>query len=517
MMTLQIITARSVFRESLFLALVMWSALCPVAHAQAADQQLLQRGAYLAKAGDCVSCHTAPGGKPFAGGLYMPTPFGQISTPNITADKATGIGDWSDDDFYRAMHEGIGRNKEYLYPVFPFPWFTKVTRDDALAIKAYLFSLPAEDAPRKPLQLAFPFSLRESLLAWRLAFFKPATFAPNTQHSEQMNRGAYLVEGLGHCGECHNRDKLFGASNWSGKLEGGEIEGWYAPNLTTAGGDSIAAWSEDQLVTFLKTGTAPGKGLALGPMRETIDNSLRYLSDGDLHAMAVYLKSATTEESNNAATVAAATPPTRAGADVYLSNCAYCHRPDGQGVPGMIPPLAGDPAVTAQGPENPIHVVLGGLEAAHGFAPMPAVGVGMENGDIAAVVNYIRTAWGNKAPANAGAGTVAEIRSETHTLLAGNSNGGCPAMTDPKLSALAAKASGQLAGVDMTNMLQRIDSILPELKTNVAGDDLVNALTSAYCPVVMNDSTISPAQRAALLGNFSVLVYGQTRKQGKPN
>jgi mono/diheme cytochrome c family protein len=251
-------------------------------------------------------------------------------------------------------------------------------------------------------------------------------------------------------------------------------------------------------------------------MQETIDNSLRYLSDDDLHAMAAYLKSATTNQPNNAA--AEASPPARAGAQVYLSNCAYCHLPDGQGVPGMIPALAGDPAVTAQGPENSIHVVVGGLEAAHGFAPMPAVGVGMQNGDIAAVVNYIRTAWDNKAPANAEAGTVAQIKSETRTLLAGNLSGGCPAIADPNLSKLVDGVKDQLKGVDMNNMLPRIDAILPKLRTSgVADDDLVNALTLAYCPVVMDDSTTSPAQRATLLGNFSVLVYGQIKNGGKPN
>jgi mono/diheme cytochrome c family protein len=474
-----------------------------------ADEQLLKRGEYLARAGDCVSCHTAPGGKPFAGGLYMPTPFGEISTPNITPDKTTGIGDWSDDNFYRAMHEGIGRHGEYLYPVFPFPWFTNVSRDDVLAIKAYLFSLAPVNAPRAPLKLAFPFSIRESLFAWRTAFFK----ARNSSSSDAASdRGAYLVEGLGHCGECHNRHKLFGASNWSGKLEGGEIEGWYAPNLTAAGSDSIVSWTDDQLVTFLKTGAAPGKGVALGPMQETIDNSLKYLSDDDLKAIAVYIKTATAkyDKKNSSASAPA---PTRDGAEVYLNACAFCHQPDGKGIPNAIPSLAGDPAVTAGGPQNVIRVVLGGLEASHGFGPMPAVGAGLSDGDIAAVTNYVRNAWGNTAPADAGAGMVGDLRTKTRTLLAFNLAGGCPAPTNAALAKAISSLQPKLGGTDAANMLSRIDTIVPDLKkTGASDDEIVNGLTAAYCPVVMADQSVPAAARATTLGNFSTLVYGQLRK-----
>jgi mono/diheme cytochrome c family protein len=482
----------------------------------AANEQIVKQGEYLATAGDCVSCHTAPGGQPFAGGLYMPTPFGEISTPNITPDKTTGIGDWSDEEFYRAMHEGIGRHNEYLYPVFPFPWFTKVTRDDVVAIKAYLFSLPAVNAPRKPLKLAFPFNIRESLLAWRIAFFKPATFAPDPQHTDQINRGAYLVEGLAHCGECHNRHLMFGASNWSGKLEGGEIEGWYAPNLTDAGQDSIAAWSGEQIAKFLKTGADPKKGVALGPMRETIDHSLSHLSDDDLLAMATYIKTATANETTRTAAAEAA-PPARAGGEVYLTSCAFCHQPNGEGIPGMIPALAGNPAVAAEGPENVIRVVLGGLEASHGLGPMPATGQAMSDGDIAAVVNYVRASWGNKAPSNAGPGNVADLRSKTRTLLAGNLTEGCPSIPNPQLAKTVAGVRDQLSGVEPANMLPRVDAMLPGLKTSGASDDdIVNALTAAYCSVVTSHNA-PPAQRAVLLGDFSVLVYGQLKHKTKPN
>lgn len=486
-----------------------------VTPARAADSEsLLERGRYLATAGDCVACHTAPGGQPFAGGLYMPTPFGDISTPNITPDKATGIGNWSDEQFYKAMHEGIGADGEYLYPVFPFPWFTKVTRDDVLAIKAYLFSLPPQDAPRKPLKLGFPFNVRTGLLAWRTAFFKPGTFEPDPQQSEAFNRGAYLVEGLGHCGECHNGNKLFGASDWAGRLEGGQIEGWYAPSLQAESRDGLGSWTDAQLVTYLKTGAAPGKGVALGPMQETIERSLSHLSEADLQAMATYLKSSANPDAAQSGKQAASSEVAVVGAAPYLSHCAFCHGVDGRGMSGMIPALAGNGAVLAEGAQNIEQVVLGGLEAAHGRGPMPAVGVGMSDQDIADAANYVRTAWGNNAPANAEPGAVAELRDQTHTLLAGNVDQGCPAVEDPKLAAMIKEAgvAAQLRGAKPADMLERIDAILAKLQASgVADDALVNALTVAYCPAAMAEAGDDRARRAELLGNFAVLAYGQIK------
>lgn len=497
------------------------AAVCLLQTAQpslaAADTALIERGRYLATAGDCVACHTAPGGVPFAGGLYMTTPFGDISTPNITPDKATGIGSWTDDQFYRAMHDGIGAEGEYLYPVFPFPWFTKVTREDVLAIKAYLFSLPPQSAPRQPLKLAFPFNVRTGLLAWRTAFFKPQTFAPDPGRSEMVNRGAYLVEGLGHCGECHNGNSLFGASAWSGRLEGGQIEGWYAPSLKADGRNGLGSWSDEQVVTYLHSGAAPGKGVALGPMQETIERSLSQLSADDLRAMAAYLKSEANHDADGAATPPAGQPAAVAavGADVYLNHCAFCHGVDGRGMPGMIPALAGNGAVGSQGPENVMRVVLGGLEPAYGLGPMPAVGAGMSDAEVAAVANYVRTAWGNDAPANAEPGAVAELRAQTRTLLAGNLADGCPKIGDPKLADLVAAmgVAAQLHGNNPAEMQDRLDTVLPELQGAGVGDaDIVDALTRAYCPQAEAEAGDDRAQLAARLGNFSVLVYGQLKK-----
>jgi mono/diheme cytochrome c family protein len=479
----------------------------------AADKDtLVERGAYLAKVGDCVSCHTAPGGQPFAGGLDMPTPIGELSTPNITPDAATGIGAWSDDDFYRAMHEGIGQHGEYLYPVFPFPWFTKVSRDDVLAIKAYLFSLDPISAPRRPSKLAFPFDIRETLLAWRTAFFKPATFVPNGGSSERVNRGAYLVEGLGHCGECHNHNSTFGASSLSGRLEGGSIEGWYAPNITANGRNGVGSWSEDELVTFLKTGAAPTVGLALGPMKETIDASLSHLTDEDVHAIAWYLKSVTTTE---AAKLSERQNSLPFGSQSYLSYCASCHQLDGRGIAGVIPPLAGNGLVKSQGPENVIQVVLNGLEASRGLAPMPAVGVGMSDNEIVDAVNYVRASWGNGAPANASAGTVGDLRANSRSLLAGNR---CPPIVGRKLAEIIGDydTGRGSAKTSIVEMIDRIDRILPALRASGASnDDIVNAMISASCASVKNDTSVSASERAGMLGDLGGLVYGRLRAPDK--
>ena len=332
----------------------------PVPQGQAQSPSLIDKGRYLVTLGDCVACHTAPGGKPFAGGAALDTPFGKIYPPNITPDAKSGIGSWSDDAFYRALHEGLDDKGHYLYPAFPFPWYTKITRDDVMAIKAYLFSQPAVDQPDKPLAFYFPFDIREGLLAWRTAFFKAGDFQPDPSKSAQWNRGAYLVEGLGHCGECHDRTNLAGNSDWSGKLQGGKIEGWYAPALTENRQLGIGDWSEKDLVAFMKTGAAPGKGVVLGPMAKTVHDSLSKVKDDDLQAIAVYLKSVPATKDDRPVKAEDFQASLSSGGQSYLSHCAFCHMPDGSGRSGAIPALAGDGAVTARGAQDVIHAVCSG-------------------------------------------------------------------------------------------------------------------------------------------------------------
>ena len=296
-----------------------------------APQDPVAKGQYLATVGDCVSCHSAPGGKPLAGGLAIDTPFGKIVSPNITPDKDTGIGNWSDDQFYAAMHEGLGKGGEYLYPAMPFVSYTKVTRDDVMAIKAYIFSLPPVNNKVVSDTLPFPFSVRQSLAVWRAMFFREGTFEPDPKKSAQINRGAYLVQGLGHCAECHSQRNVLGGIKNGTRLEGGVIDGWYAPNITSDMRGGIGKWSENDLVAFLKTGTAKDHSVVIGPMSEVVHRSLAGVTDADLHAIAAYLKStpAKADPTSRQTTSGKVFVP---GEAVYLNNCAGCHQAKGTGL-----------------------------------------------------------------------------------------------------------------------------------------------------------------------------------------
>jgi mono/diheme cytochrome c family protein len=467
-------------------------------------------GRYLAQAGDCMSCHTAPHGRPFAGGRYLPTPFGELPVPNITPDRETGIGAWTDDEFYRALHEGIGRQGEYLYPAFPFPWYTKITRSDAMAIKAYLFSVPPVHARALPNKLSFPANQRASLAAWRALFFKAGEFQPDPARSAAANRGAYLVTGLGHCGECHSQHNVAGVSRWSGALQGGPIEGWYAPNLTSNDREGLGSWTQQQIAHFLKTGETAHGQIALGPMRQVIDDSLRHLQTADLQAMAAFLKTVPAQQTYVAQVGSAFAGNHPAGAETYLSYCGYCHGLRGEGLPGQISSLANNGAVHAQGADNVLRVVLGGLPAQHGLAPMPAVGAQMTDAQVADAVNYVRNAFGNAAPGT-GPGAVARLRAHTETPLNGASASVCPRVADvPVERALQrGNAYAKLKTMTDASMLSVIDALIPEVRNAASTRDaLVNDLTDAYCSVLASEQ-LSATARAEQLGTFATLTYGQ--------
>ena len=483
------------------------------APAPAADK--VARGKYLADMGDCAACHTKAGGARFAGGHYMDTPFGALSTPNITPDKATGIGTYTDDEFYRVFHDGIGR-VGHLYPAMPYPWFRHVSRDDVLAIKAYLDTLPPVNAPRLPSHIGFPFNIRLGLGIWDAAFLAGNTFQPDPKASAEVNRGNYIVNGLEHCGECHNENKLLGNVTWAKRLQGGVIDGWYAPNITSDKYYGIGRFSDDQIVEFLKTGVSGSMGVVLGPMSQTVHESLSKMSDADLHAIVAYLKSTAPISSYTDAQKTNFTGQDPTGAQTYLTNCASCHQQDGLGKAGVIPALAGNSIVNSGGPQSVIEVILGGVQAQKSYGPMAGLGVSMTDEQVALATNYIRQSWGNKAPATATPGMVATLRKKTHTLLGGDYPGGCPAQAqDDVAKVIADPNSGVqtlLQATNAGNIQQNANQIITKVRAanpKIAEADLVNSLTIAYCPVVQADSTLNAQQKTWQLDLFGEQVYTQ--------
>jgi mono/diheme cytochrome c family protein len=376
----------------------------------------VQRGKYLVDAGDCVACHTVEHGKPFAGGRPVETPFGVIYSPNITPDRETGIGAWSDDEFYRAMHSGIGPDGTRLYPAFPYPYFTKMTREDVLAIRTYLKTLPAVSSRRPPPDLTWPLEYREFMRGWNWMFFREGTFTSDPRKSAEWNRGAYLVKGAGHCGACHTPKNVLGGDKTDQQLQGNPIQNWFAPKLANGERNGLGAWSTDDIVEYLKTGRNKHSG-ATGLMAEVVANSTSKLTDDDLHAIATYLKDAPSEP----------TPPPppipdqaqmNAGKAIFADSCSACHQSNGKGVARMFPPLEHNANVQSGDPTSVIRVILDGArtvttDARPTPSSMPAFGWKLDDTQVAAVATYVRNAWGNAAPAVT-PGQVKDLRAELH-------------------------------------------------------------------------------------------------------
>jgi mono/diheme cytochrome c family protein len=365
------------------------------------SHSMVERGRYLAQAGDCAACHTAPGGEPYAGGRAIPTPFGTIYSTNITPDKDTGLGNWTEEGFYRAVHEGIRRDGKHLYPAFPYPSYTKLTRQDVDALKAFLETVPPVRRENKATELPWPLSVREVMSGWNEMFFHAGEYQPDPGQSAEWNRGAYLVEGLGHCGACHTPKNVVGAVKTKHRLEGGYGENWYATSLTNDARDGLGDWTLDDIVKYLKSGSNL-KAAATGPMAEVIENSTQHLNDADLRAIAVYLKSvpAASEEQK------AESDPQRLarGEAIYRDQCAGCHMEDGTGQEHAFPPLRGNAVVQAKKPGTMLHMILDGAQiAATKSNPsglkMPAFDWKLSDQDAADLATYLRAAWGNKASA----------------------------------------------------------------------------------------------------------------------
>jgi mono/diheme cytochrome c family protein len=393
---------------ALVLLIVLRPGLLPrnpgAAHAPDATTLVISRGEYLARAGDCVACHSVPGGKQFAGGRAMPTPFGNLYVPNITPDDETGIGKWTPEDFYRMMHTGVSRDGSLMYPAMPFASYTRVTRPDSDAIYAYLMSVLPVQQKNRPHELRFPYNQRELLLGWRALYFKEGEYIPDPKQSKQWNHGAYLVQGLGHCTMCHTAINALGGSSDSKAFEGGMIpnQNWYAPSLTSNREAGLGDWSIKDISDLLQVGIAQ-RGTVYGPMAEVVYNSLQYLSDEDVEAMAVYLKALPQRDSERPPTSQArlVSPNVmETGRRVYEKQCAVCHGVEGKGQAPLYPPLAANRSITMSSPVNSIRMVLNGgyppgtkkNPRPHGMPPFAHI---LNDDEVAAVVTYIRVAWDN--------------------------------------------------------------------------------------------------------------------------
>ncbi len=391
------------FAVALAAAVMTWqtvsdpgSAQREVAVADRAGQ--LRQGAYLARAGNCMACHTAQGGAPYAGGRALATPFGTMYAPNLTPEAETGIARWTADDFWRAMHNGKSKDGSFLYPAFPYPNYTKMTRADSDALFAYLRTVAPVRQVRREHTLRFPYNVRPLLAFWRALYFSPGQYQPQEARGALWNRGAYLVQGLGHCSACHAGRNALGASLGELRLDGGAAgaEGWHAPPL---GGVRDRA----ELADLLQHGSSASDAV-YGPMAQVVAGSLQHLALGDIDAMTHYLVSLPgprqRDQAPDAAALGAAAPQLQLGRQVYDKQCASCHGEQGQGKPGAYPRLAG---TGTRDPGNAIRMILQG-----GYAPstagnprpygMPPFGAELSDAEVAAVLSHVNTSWGNRGP-----------------------------------------------------------------------------------------------------------------------
>jgi mono/diheme cytochrome c family protein len=389
-----------------------------------ANASLIERGQYLTRAADCVACHTKDGGEPFAGGRPFVLPFGTLYSTNITPDKKTGIGDYTDADFLRAVHKGIARDGTRLYPAMPYAAYTYMTDEDALAIRAYLFSLPPVEAAPPASTLSFPYNQRWAMGLWSSLFNPDKRFEPNTERSAEWNRGAYLAEAMAHCGECHTPRNVGFALDNRNKFAGTKQAGWVAYNISSDKETGIGEWKPEEIAQYIASGHAAGRGTADGPMGEAVEFSLRYLTPEDASAIATYVASVPAVKTkdlpavkNQAAPgdhnmgVAAAVDPR--GKEIYEGACVSCHGWSGESPILGYANLTGARAVNDPSATNVVQIVLTGSSrnSVHGGLYMPDFGSAYSDTEIAAVANYVTARFG-AGGSNLTAANVADLRKE---------------------------------------------------------------------------------------------------------
>ena len=369
------------------------------------DADAVARGRYVAIAADCAACHTAPAhpNQAFAGGYALQTPFGKLLASNITSDKETGLGNWNEQEFDRAVRGGRGKSGEYLYPAMPYNDYVKINDQDMHDLWAYMKTVPAVSNKVVSNQLPFPFNIRLMMFGWDMLFFDKGPFKPVDGKSAEYNRGAYLVQSLGHCAACHTAKNFLGGDKGDAFLQGGDLAGYHAPEITSNAYVGIGGWSDAQVVQYLQTGSND-VAIASGPMAEAVTNSTQHMTPADLHAIAVYLKSLPASSAVRPVPLPRDNTQFSLGSHVYAANCAACHGANGKGISGIAPGFVNSPAIQAASTQSVLTTILvGGRGAVTENNPtggaMPSFAWKMSDAQVAAVSTYIRNNWGNAAGA----------------------------------------------------------------------------------------------------------------------
>ena len=394
---------RVAYKTLAALTVLSFAALPPAAAnpPSAQDFTEIERGRYLTAVADCAACHTDPGDKrSFAGGRPIETPFGIVASANITPDRETGIGSWTARQFDAAVRRGKRRDGKRLYPAMPYPYYAKMSEADVQAIWAYLRTLPPVHHEVETNRLPFPWDIRAGMRLWDALYFDASPIKADTAKSQPWNRGAYLVQGAGHCAACHTPKNFLGGDNKKQSLQGYSLQGWFAPNLTNDQNRGLGRWSPDDVIEYLKTGHNRFAG-ASGPMGEEVGHSSSKMTEADLAAIASYLKGESGQETVDKP-LSVGDPMMTAGAAIYQDLCSACHRKDGTGVAYLIPNLAQSSSVASREPTSVLRVIIRGAQTVatedEPTAPsMPAFGWQLTDDQIAAVVTYVRNSWGHAA------------------------------------------------------------------------------------------------------------------------
>jgi mono/diheme cytochrome c family protein len=509
----------------LFLGALLLGALTEACNAVAADtaarmparnQSSASTGEYVARAADCMSCHTASPDKPFAGGNALKSAFGTIYGTNITSDPKTGIGTWTKADFERAVRLGVRKDGAYLYPAMPYTSYTKMSDGDMSALWEYIRRIAPIAKQNIANTLPFPLSVRSGMAVWQGLYFTPGQFVPSASRDAVWNRGAYLVQALGHCGDCHTPRDVAQGPESAHAMGGAQIEGWYAPDISNDALSKLGRWNLGELVKFLKTGAAPDNTKAYGPMQEVIHDSLQFLHDSDLQAMAVYLRDQGARTEPVTATKSKL-PRTADGKLVYENNCSSCHQSDGKGTAGTVPALAGNDSVTSGEPYDVIMAILEGFSPQGTWGAMGSFAQTLTDEQISDVTNYVRTAWGNDASPNATPWAVGKWRSNA-SVVAGDSRAMlCPNLAKDVIQPALRASPDSLKGAARDN--RKMSALIGDYKAarpNATKSQTVEALSTAYCRVLSTER-ISEARMSAYLADFAQKIAVGLRGSASPN